>query len=165
MKEKGFFLVKWTVYVTRTQDLPPICKANKTEHRSIQNINSQVQSGAVDDWNWHRPQPTFRLRAIRTTNPIYIKYFNGSCDGSKHCKKCPLTNCGGYDWVGRSPTNRSLRTLPSLFTYSPVITSLPFLTGLLIYNPWHKVFQGHNLWLQTSQFFFLRIAYIACIRK
>lgn len=49
MKEKGFFLVKWTVYVTRTHDLPPICKANKTEHRSIQNINSQVQSGAVDD--------------------------------------------------------------------------------------------------------------------
>lgn len=29
MKEKGFFLVKWTVYVTRTQNLPPICKANK----------------------------------------------------------------------------------------------------------------------------------------
>lgn len=43
MKEKGFFLVKLTVYVTRTQDLPPICKANKTEHRSIQNINSQEQ--------------------------------------------------------------------------------------------------------------------------
>lgn len=48
MKEKGFFLVKWTVYVTRTQDLPPICKANKTEHRSIQNINSQVQMIEID---------------------------------------------------------------------------------------------------------------------
>lgn len=71
-KKRGFFLVKWTVYVTRTQDLPPMCKANKTEHHGIQNINSQVQSGAADDWNWHRPQPTFRLRAIRTTNPIYI---------------------------------------------------------------------------------------------